>query len=404
MKFVLTSVGTRGDVEPCAAIGRELLRRGHDVCVAVPPNMVGFVESAGLAAVACGPDSRALLGDEDFVRLSKIQNPITLQDKFIEYATQVWVAMGTTLTALANGAYLLLTGMSEQQGLAANVAEYHGIPLAVLHCFPMPELLSIKPPADAWLDWRIAREAEAAQRRALGLPEATGLSTRRMVERGSLEIQAYDELCFPGLAVEWRGRWPFVGALTLEMPTDADDEVLSWIGAGTPPIYFGFGSTPATSPTDMVVATIAAACTELGQRALIYSDLGGSNQIPHFDHVKIVGAVNYAAVFPACRAVVHHGGAGTTAAGLRAGVPSLVLWLTADQPIWAAAVTQLKAGSGRQFSETTRESLIADLRLILTPQYVTRAREIATQMTKPSESLARTADLLEHTARGGRSS
>jgi UDP:flavonoid glycosyltransferase YjiC (YdhE family) len=401
MKFVLTSFGTRGDVEPCATIGRELLRRGHDVRMAVPPDMVGFVESAGLAAVACGPDSQALLRDEDFVRLSKIQNPITLQDKFIEYAAQVWVAMGTTLTALANGADLLLTGMSEQQGLAANIAEYHGIPLAVLHCFPMPELHSIKPPADAWLDWRIAREAEAAQRRALGLPEATGLSSRRMVERGSLEIQAYDELCFPGLAVEWRGRWPFVGALTLEMPTDADDEVLSWIGAGTPPIYFGFGSTPVTSPAD-AVATIGAACTELGQRALIYSGVDGFNQIPHFDHVKIVGAVNYAAVFPACRAVVHHGGAGTTAAGLRAGVPSLVLWLTADQPIWAAAVTQLKVGSGRQFSATTRESLIADLRLILTPQYVTRAREIGAQMTKPAESAASAADLLEDTARQGR--
>jgi UDP:flavonoid glycosyltransferase YjiC (YdhE family) len=64
-----------------------------------------------------------------------------------------------------------------------------------------------------------------------------------------LEIQAYDELCFPGLAAEWpeqRGRRPFVGALTLELPTDADDEVLSWIAAGTRPIYFGFGSMPLT--------------------------------------------------------------------------------------------------------------------------------------------------------------
>ena len=59
MKFVLASYGTRGDVEPCAAIGRELLRRGHEVRMAVPPDLVGFVESAGLAAVAYGPDPRA---------------------------------------------------------------------------------------------------------------------------------------------------------------------------------------------------------------------------------------------------------------------------------------------------------------------------------------------------------
>ena len=58
MKVVLAGYGSRGDVEPCAAVGRELLRRGHDVCMAVPPNMLGFVESAGLAAVAYGPDTQ----------------------------------------------------------------------------------------------------------------------------------------------------------------------------------------------------------------------------------------------------------------------------------------------------------------------------------------------------------
>ena len=62
MKFVLACYGTRGDVEPCAAVGRELLRRGHEVRMAVPPDLVGFVESAGLAAVAYGPDTQAHAG------------------------------------------------------------------------------------------------------------------------------------------------------------------------------------------------------------------------------------------------------------------------------------------------------------------------------------------------------
>ena len=392
MKFVVAAYGSRGDVEPCLAAGRELLRRGHDVRMLAPPNMLGLVESAGLAGVAFGPDSQAV---EGFRRhLSQIQNPITKVQQVTEHITEVWAKKGTTLTELANGTDLIVAGLTEQ-GLAANVAEYYGIPLAAVHFYPMG-ILEL-----GWLDWRITKEAENAHRRALGLPEATEASTR------PLEIQAYDELCLPGLAAGWAdegARRPFVGTLTLELPTAADEEILSWIAAGTPPIYFGFGSMRATSPDD-TIAMISAACTQLGERALICSGASEFTHIPQVDHVKVVPAASGAAVFPACRAIVHHGGAGTTALGLRAGIPTLILfafWL--DQPIWAVAVDHLKVGSARLFSETTVESLVADLRLILTPHYATRAREVAAEMTKPAESLARAADLLEDTARRGHSS
>ena len=109
--------------------------------------------------------------------------------------------------------------------------------------------------------------------------------------------------------------------------------------------------------------------------------------------------MNYAAIFPACRAVVHHGGAGTTAAGLRAGVPTLILWMADVQVIWGAAVKRLKVGTARRFSTTTEKSLVADLRTILAPEYVARAREIATRMTKPAESVAAAADRVENFAR-----
>ncbi len=88
--------------------------------------------------------------------------------------------------------------------------------------------------------------------------------------------------------------------------------------------------------------------------------------------------MNYAATFPVCRAVVHHGGSGTTAAGLRAGVPTLILWTAGDQPIWGAVVKRLKVGTARRFRPTTQASLVADLSRILAPDYVTRARELAT--------------------------
>jgi UDP:flavonoid glycosyltransferase YjiC (YdhE family) len=417
MKFVLACYGTRGDIEPCAAVGRELLRRGHEVRMAVPPNLVGFAEATGFATVAYGLDTQALFDEyrnfwtSFFRNFWRIQDLIRFWREFWEPVAQNWAEMSTTLTSLADGADLLLTGQSFQAP-AANVAESYDIPLATLHHFPVRangQVVPILPSplvrsamkAFQWLYWRAMKKVEDAQRRELGLTKATSPSPRRIAERGSLEIQAYDEVCFPGLAAEWAkwgGRRPFVGALTMELPTDADDEVASWIAAGTPPICFGFGSMPVESAAD-TVAMISAACAQLGERALVCSGWSDFSHVPHFDHVKVVGLVNYAATFPACRAVVHHGGAGTTAASLRAGVPTLILTMAGDQSLWGAMVKRLKAGTARRLSTTTQKSLVADLRRILVPEYVTRAREIATRMTKPTESVAAAADLVENLAR-----
>ncbi|WP_347559133.1 glycosyltransferase, partial [Mycobacterium mantenii] len=195
---------------------------------------------------------------------------------------------------------------------------------------------------------------------------------------------------------------PFVGSLTMELTTDCDDEVLSWIAQGTPPICFGFGSMPVTETPADTVRMIGAACAELGERALICSGWSDFTDVPQLEHVKVVGVVNYTKIFPACRAVVHHGGSGTTAAGLRAGVPTLILWTAGDQPMWGAHVKQLKVGTSRRFSASTPETLVSDLRKILAPEYLTRARELSSRMSKPAESAGHAVDLLEEFARSGR--
>jgi UDP:flavonoid glycosyltransferase YjiC (YdhE family) len=128
------------------------------------------------------------------------------------------------------------------------------------------------------------------------------------------------------------------------------------------------------------------------------NDFGG---VPDVENVKVVREVNHAAVFPGCCAVVHHGGAGTAAAGLRAGNPTLILWNGLDQPMWAAAIEYLEVGFGRRFSDSTLDSLTADLHRILSPQYAARAGTVATQMSTPDESLTRAADLLEDIDRRG---
>ena len=319
--------------------------------------------------------------------------------------------MSTTLVSLADGADLIFSGINFEDA-AANVAEYYDIPLATLHHFPLRpngQTLAFLPAPMAraavtafwWVSWRATKQVEDAQRRELGLPKAKGSAPRRITDRGSLEIQAYDAACFPGLADEWAeyGRQrPFVGTPTLGLATHADAEVASWIAAGTPPIYFGFGSIPVESPAD-TIAMIGAACARLGKRALVGAAGTDFSSVPRSDHVKVVGAVNFSTVFPACRAVVHHGGTGTTAIGLRAGVPTLILSTDMDQTLWGSRVKRLKVGTARRFSTATEESLVADLRTILAPEYVARARELATRMTEPAKSAAIAADLLEEFAR-----
>lgn len=282
MKFALASYGSRGDIEPCAAVGRELQRRGHDVWMAVPPDLVGFVESAGLCAVPYGLDTRAWLEvhrdlwTRIFRNVWKVQDLIRLVHEVREPIAECWEKISTPLMSLADGADLLFTGLSFEQP-AANVAEFYEIPLATLHYHPAranDQLMPFVPAplgrfaikVDEWVGWRISKKLDDAQRRELGLPKATGPASGRIAGRRSLEIQAYDEPCFPGLAAEWAkwdGQRPFVGALTLELATESDEDVEEWIASGSPPIFFGFGSIPVESPADLVVM-IAAVCAQLG--------------------------------------------------------------------------------------------------------------------------------------------
>jgi UDP:flavonoid glycosyltransferase YjiC (YdhE family) len=421
MKFVLSFYGTRGDVEPGLAVGRELVRRGHDVRMAVPPDLVSFAEDTGAPAVACGPDVSVWQGVnrdfwarflrkfwKNFWRIGELRNLLREDWRLL---TECWQDVSTTLKSLAEDADLLFTGVLGEEA-AGNVAEYYDLPLATLHVFPIRANGQLVPGLPArfgrsimrmseWLGWPMFKKLEDPQRRELGLPKATGPSPWRIAERGALEIQAYDSICIPGLAEEWavwEGRRPFVGALTLDLPTASDAEVAAWIAAGTPPICFGFGSMPVDSAAD-TLGMISAACAQLGERALVCAGSSDFSGVPHFDHIKVVGTMNYTAAFPACRAIVHHGGAGTTAASLRAGVPTLVLSTDLDQTLWGARVKKLKVGTARRFSATTEKTLVADLRTILEPQYVAQAREVGAKMMKPAESVAAAADLLEEYAR-----
>ncbi len=417
MKFVLANWGTRGEVEPFAAIGRELVHRGHDVHLVVAPEMVDFAESAGPAAVAFGPTLRAVDDPHHefwnllFSKPWKLRQLNELLGGFAGLLDEHREQARKTLLTLADGADLLMTGLN-YEGVASNVAEYCGTPLATLQIFPLrvngyqipflpPPLCRTAMAAAEGLTRRGHKVADDAERLTLGLPKATSHWTRRMTEGGALEIQAYDVACYPGLAEEWAPfndhdipKRPFVGGLTMALPAAQDREIASWIDAGTPPIFFSFGSMPVDTAAD-TIGMIARACAQLGERALVGAGWADYSSVPHYDHVKIVGPMNYAEILPACRAVVHHGGSGTTHAGLRAGRPTLILWMLPDQACWGSRLKKLKVGTGRRFVGTTEKTLVTDLRTILAPEYLTRAEQLAARMTKPADSAAAAAELAE---------
>lgn len=409
MKFAIAVHGTRGDVEPAVAVALELQRRGHDVSMAVPPNLVAFVESAGiLPARVYGPDSQKQVESAVFREWWRLRNPVAAVRHARAYVMEGWEGMGQTVAQMATGANLILSGTTYQE-VAANVAEARGVPFAALHYFPMranAHILPVRLPepildglwaAAEWVHWRLLKPADDAQRRSLGLPSSRTRAVRRMIEQGALEIQAYDPLFFPGLAEEWRGKRPLVGGLSLERPAPADEPVRAWIDAGRPPINFGFGSMMIDNPRE-VIAMFVKTCRDLGERALIVSGQFAPGHAGATDDIMVVPAVNHAQIFPRCSAIVHHGGAGTVTASLRSGRPILVLWVGADQPVWAAQVKRLGVGTSRRLSATTSRTLRDDLQLVLGPACGAKAREAASRMTPLRDSLAAAADLLEKRA------
>jgi len=413
MRFAIAVHGTRGDIEPCVAVGLELQRRGHEVRLAVPPNLMGFVESAGLPTpIPYGPDSGEQVKSAVFAQWYSQRNPVRALREAREYATEGWAQMGLVLLGLADGADLILTGTTYQE-VAANVAEASRTPLAALHYFPMRAntralgtnvpLAAVRPgfTAAEWALWRVLKPTEDEQRLALRLPPATVRGAERIVRAGTLEIQAYDEVFFPGIAAEWGGARPVVGSLRLDDRTTADERVAAWIEEADPPVFVGFGSMSLPNPVRSINAIIEA-CVRLGQRVLVCSDAwepGSDTGRP--GTALVVPAVGPASVFPRCRAVVHHGGAGTTAAGVLAGVPTLVLWVGADQPLWGRAVSRQGLGRSHRLSSVTPERLDLLLADVLDPRRAKQIRAAADRMVPPATAVSTTVDLVEAAARRG---
>jgi vancomycin aglycone glucosyltransferase len=159
-----------------------------------------------------------------------------------------------------------------------------------------------------------------------------------------------------------------------DRPLPADLE--TFLAAGTPPVYVGFGSIPMGAAKDLAQDAIAAIRGH-GRRVIVAGGWAELALIDHREDCFAVGEVNQQALFGRVSAVVHHGGAGTTTTAARAGAPQVVVAQIGDQPYWAGRVADLGIGAAHQGPTLTPESLSAALRTALAPETRARAAAVA---------------------------
>lgn len=413
MRITLALAGSRGDVQPALAVALELRRRGHDVTTGVPPNVLALADRLGLDPVPIGVDSGEVLRSELVRSGLRSRHPVRRIQAVRSILTHGWDDLRTGLEPLAKDADVVVTGLLGQQ-VGSAVAEALGTGFAALHYCPVRANTSagipVRSPAVqrfAWavgegLRWRLTRSAETETRAALGLPAPTTDLPTRLRDFGAVEVQAYDPALLPGLAAEWGPRRPLTGFLTLGDADRAllgeggvDDDLAAWLADGDAPVYVGFGSMPVRDPAALLRA-VADATADLGRRAVVsagwnaFGDTAAGAAVG--PHVRVVGPVDHAAVFPACAAVVHHGGAGTTAAGLRAGRPTVVGYYSGDQPHWGTLLIRLGVGARLAARRIDRDSLREALATVLDAGVAERCAALQGELVQPADAVRAAAD------------
>jgi sterol 3beta-glucosyltransferase len=417
MRIVLLARGTRGDVQPMVVLAAELRRRGHEVILGVPPNLVNFAAQAGFDAHPVGPDSHAFLQSAEGQTLLASGNAKELMAGFAKVAHIHLEQTHRELLQVADGADLIVAGVLLAEH-AASAAEAKRVPVVILHFGPLERTrayaafpITTRQLGGAlnlltWslfdrLYWNAYAHDINRVRSWLGLPAVSARLTHRAEGNRVLQIQAFSAKIVPGIS-DYGVNQPIVGFFA---PSEDDRRALgesaqdpeldSWLSAGQAPAYFGFGSMPVRDPKGCL-QMIEQATQRLGLRALVsagWSGLGGYSRSN--GDLRVAGVLNHEAVLPRCRMAIHHGGAGTTAASVSAGLPTLVCSLFADQPFWGTQLARLGAGAHIRFAELDAAKLEHALRQLLRPAAAARARALAEAMRTESDAVSRAAELIE---------
>jgi vancomycin aglycone glucosyltransferase len=388
MRILLSTIGSRGDVQPLVALGAQLQSLGQEVRFCVPPDFREWIEGLGMPVTPIGPELRSTAK-----AAPSMATTITAEQRR-QMIEGTITAQFETITAAAHGCDLLV-GATTLQVAAPSVAESLGIPYcfaaycpAVLpsrhHAPPVLAALGDRPvPAmddysALWIQdarrWNDTWQPLINTRRA-----ALGLSPTGDVRDYVLTNQpwlAADRALAPWPDPE-NGAVVQTGAWILPDVRPLSPELVAFLEAGEPPVYFGFGSVRAPADSGRVMISAARA---LGRRAVVLRGWADLSLVDEEPDCVAIGEVNQQALFKRVAAVVHHGGAGTTTAAARAGAPQVVIPQHYDQHYWAQRVQQLGIGVAHAPGAPATDSLTSALRQALQSDVAVRAKYIAAQM------------------------
>ncbi len=385
MRALLSTIGSRGDVQPLVALAVQLRALGHEARLCVPPDFRDWIEGLGFSVTPIGPELRQMTAARPAAA-----GPMTpeLRRKLAEGTV---TAQFETVSAAAQGCHILVAATALQIA-ARSVAEKNGIPYffvtycpivlpSVHHAPPaLPPLPGQSAPATTDNGELWARDAERfnglfgavlnSHRASLGLSHVSDLRTHIFGDQPWL---ASDRTLGPWPDREDRSVCQ-TGAWILPDDRPLPVELEEFLESGEPPVYFGFGSSRA--PQGLSAAMVDSA-RALGRRAIVSRGWAELSLADNDPDCLAIGDVNLQALLPRVAAAVHHGGAGTTTTAALAGAPQVVIPQVYDQHYWAQRVQELGIGAAHAPGTPTAESLTPALEQTLRPSITRQARAIA---------------------------
>lgn len=414
MKVSIIAFGTRGDVQPLLALGKALKNNGHSVCMASGSNFKQWVEGHGLGAAACRVDVQAIMdGAQDWLKHGN--NPMVNMRVMRRLYLQHGRAMAEDAWAACQGAQVVIGGMLSEV-YAVSIAEklrarYVSALLqpamiatrsgAATFNAPVPARNSIfnylftKTLVESFA-WNLYGDiANKFRAKVLDLPSQTQ-KQNNAARKDALVLHGYSPHVIPH-PDDWPSSFHTTGYWFLEEEQiwQPQPQLVDFIEAGSPPVCVGFGSM-AASDAPMLTKLFTDAITRSGERAVLLAGWSGMDDMALPSSIFKVASVPHEWLFPRLKAVIHHGGAGTTAAGLRAGIPTVVVPHLADQAFWGKRVELLGVGPGPIPREKLTAAALANaIHIAVTNERMKRNAKDLGERIRAEDGIDRAVKLIE---------